>query len=360
MTGMAFCIEELKREYDTSSFFTSDRECIEYLLAVNLQPLEEYALIVTGKNVCIITPHELENSQVPEIFYVGYSSKKYQDKLQNIISKLEEFSLYGRVDTAFERQCYGDYFRGRKLEVRDITSKVQKSSQIKNEEQIERIKECVAISENAYRALADKNICKETELSVFRYIEETVMEHTGFANKMIYDFLAGARTGEVSGFPTNYRIGVQDVIIADLLPRHRGVYGDMTRTFFVGKPTDKQIYTYEILTEAMESTEEMLRPGVCAGQIYENVYKTFKKYGLEQNFPHHAGHGIGMGHYELPYFLRYEEEILQENMVVAIEPGLYYEKEFGIRIENNYLITADGAERLGKLPVAMEEFILPC
>lgn len=360
MTAMTFCIKELKKEYDTSSFFTSDRECIEYLLAVNLQPLEEYALIITEKKAYVITPHELENSQAAQIFYEGYSNKKYQDKTQNIINKLEEFAFYGRIDTAFEKLRYADYFRSRKLEVRDVTRTVLERSRIKNEEQIERIKECVVINENAYRALMNKTIRGKTELSAFRYIKETVMEHTGFTNKMIYDFLAGTRTGEVSGPPTNYEIGVQDVLIADLLPRHRGVYADMTRTFFVGKPADKQIYTYEILTEALESTEEMLRPGICAGQIYDNVYRVFNKYGLAQNFPHHAGHGLGMGYYELPIFLRDEEEILEENMVIAIEPGLYYKKEFGIRIENDYLITAAGAERLGKLPVTMEEFILPC
>lgn len=359
MTDMIFCMEELKKEYDESSFFTSDKDCIEYLLGVNLQPLEEYSLLIIRREAWVITPHALDCQDVQQILYEGYSNTRYQDKLRNIMKRLDEFSLPAKLHAAFEKLCYAEYFRSRQINVRDVTAEVRKACLIKNEEQIERIRQCVAINEKAYRALFERNIYGETELSVFRYVEEAIMEHTSYANRMIYDFLAGNRTGEVSGFPANYAISRQDTLIADLLPRHRGVYADMTRTYFAGAPGYKQEYHYEILREALQEGEELLKPGIMAKEVYEAVYKVFKKYGVEQHFPHHAGHGLGMGYYEAPFFLSGETDILQENMVVAIEPGLYFEKEFGMRIENNYLITNNGARRLGNLPVNIEEFIMP-
>ena len=269
--------------------------------------------------------------------------------ISNVVYWLDKFHVDGiRVD-AVASMLYLDYDR------RD-------GEWVANEhggkEHLEAIERCVQINESAYRAICKKEASGESEITLFGLVREKVMEHTGFSNHMIYDFLAGTRTAQVSGFPTNYRIQRGDTLIADLLPRNKGVYADMTRTFFAGKPSDKQDYIYEILCEAMQKGEEILQPGRSAGEIYEVVALVFRKYGLEYNFPHHAGHGLGLGYYETPYFLKEETETLQENMVVALEPGLYVQGEFGIRIENNYVITSNGARRLGDLPLEIGSYVL--
>lgn len=355
---MPFCLNQLKKEYDNSFFFTSNKECIEYLLLENLQPLEEYAMLVTRNDIWLFTPHPLESKAARQILYEGYSNIQYQDKIKNILCKLDEFSLPLDADVVFERKVYGDYFEKRGCRVLDVTEQVCKASRIKTKEHLEAIERCVQINESAYRAISKKEASGESEITLFGLVREKVMEHTGFSNHMIYDFLAGTRTAQVSGFPTNYRIQRGDTLIADLLPRNKGVYADMTRTFFAGKPSDKQDYIYEILCEAMQKGEEILQPGRSAGEIYEVVALVFRKYGLEYNFPHHAGHGLGLGYYETPYFLKEETETLQENMVVALEPGLYVQGEFGIRIENNYVITSNGARRLGDLPLEIGSYVL--
>lgn len=355
---MSFCLSQLKREYESSFFFTSNRECIEYLLLENLQSLEEYAVLVTKNEAWFFTPHLAACKEVNQILYEGYSNIRYQDKIKNILCKLDEISLPVTGDTAFERKVYGDYFEKRGCRVSDATQQVCKKAGIKTGKQIEAIEKCVQINEAAYRAISEKNVFKESEITLFGLVRETVMEHTGFSNQMIYDFLAGKRTAQVSGFPTNYRINRGDTLIADLLPKNNGVYADMTRTFFAGAPSDKQEYIYEILCEAMEKGEKALQPERSAGEIYESIALVFRKYGLECNFPHHAGHGLGMGYYEAPYFLKEETETLQENMVVALEPGLYVPNEFGIRIENNYVITLNGARRLGDLSLEINSYIL--
>lgn len=355
---MAFYLDKLKKEYENRLFFTSDRECIEYLLSVNLEKLEEYGLLVMNGEAWIIAPDGIDNKQVKQVLYEGYSNRRYQNKIQNILDKINEFSLPDTVDTAFERQVYSDYFQRRKMQVNDVTEEVKEAALIKTDEQIKTIENCVHITENAYRYLMNRNVKNETELSLFRYVEESIMEDTSYANGKVYDFLAGNRTAEVSGFPSNYKLCKGDTLIADLLPRHNGVYADMTRTFFAGEPTACQRMVYEILLEAMGNAEGMLKPGNRACDVYESVWSTFKKHGMEEKFPHHAGHGLGMGYYDAPYFLKEETDILQENMIVAIEPGLYLPNEFGIRIENNYLVTAEGPKRLGNLPTDMEDYIL--
>lgn len=355
---MAFYLDKLKKEYEDRMFFTSDRECIEYLLSVNLDPLEEYALLVMSGEAWVITPHEIEENRTKQVLYEGYSNRRYQNKTENILCKLNEFSLPEKADTAFESQVYVDYFRKREIQAEDITEEVKKDALVKTEEQIRTAEFCVRINENAYRNLMHRNVKHETELSLLRYMEESIMKDTSYANRKIYDFLAGKRTEDVSGFPTNYQLQSGDTLIADWLPRHNGIYADMTRTFFVEKTTKRQEEIYKILQEALESAEEMIRPGNRACDVYASVWETFKKYGMEEMFPHHAGHGIGMGYYDAPYFLKEETDILEENMIVAIEPGLYLPGEFGMRIENDYVVTAGKAKRLGDLSLDIEDYIL--
>lgn len=85
---MPFCLNQLKKEYDNSFFFTSNKECIEYLLLENLQPLEEYAMLVTRNDAWLFTPHPLESKAARQILYEGYSNIQYQDKIKNILCKL--------------------------------------------------------------------------------------------------------------------------------------------------------------------------------------------------------------------------------------------------------------------------------
>lgn len=123
---MAFSLEELKQEYSDTFFFTSQRECIEYLLLENLEVLEEYALLVTQKKALLFTPHLVESAEVASILYEGYSPVHYQDKIANIKKKLDEWQLPSKGVIAFERQCYAEYFAKRKLQIRDCTEEIQK------------------------------------------------------------------------------------------------------------------------------------------------------------------------------------------------------------------------------------------
>ena len=196
---MPFCLNQLKKEYDNSFFFTSNKECIEYLLLENLQPLEEYAMLVTRNDIWLFTPHPLESKAARQILYEGYSNIQYQDKIKNILCKLDEFSLPLDADVVFERKVYGDYFEKRGCRVLDVTEQVCKAARIKTKEHLEAIERCVQINESAYRAICKKEASGESEITLFGLVREKVMEHTGFSNHMIYDFLAGTRTAQVSG-----------------------------------------------------------------------------------------------------------------------------------------------------------------
>ena len=96
----------------------------------------------------------------------------------------------------------------------------------------------------------------------------------------------------------------------------------------------------------MTAGETELKPGRSCRDVYQAVRGAFEGVGLADYFPHHAGHGLGLTHPEAPYFVRHANETLLDGDVVTLEPGLYVPGVGGIRIERNYLVTAQGLERL--------------
>lgn len=354
---MAFCMEELLSEYQDKAFFTSHRNTIEFLIAENLDALEEYALLIMEGKAVMITPHPLDWDGGECISYCGYSAECYQDKIANIHMILRDFTIPHTVEAMSERQVHADFLQKQGCEVTDVTGIMQERAEIKTQEQTDRIRECIACNEAAYREIKEHIQKGNTEIDAYAQILTAMNTNTGFSGEMIFDLLGGKRTGEVSGKPGNYRLQNADTLIVDLLPRCRGVYADTTRTFFIGEIHPMAYQWYQTLLEALEHAENLLKPGVRAKDIYRCVQETFDEHRTGAVFPHHAGHALGFDYYEAPRFVKNEEKELREGMIVAIEPGLYLPGKMGIRIENNYRITGDGAELLGTIPLAAEQFI---
>jgi Xaa-Pro aminopeptidase len=96
----------------------------------------------------------------------------------------------------------------------------------------------------------------------------------------------------------------------------------------------------------MSAGEATLKAGTACQAVYDAVRGALAAAGLADYFPHHAGHGLGLSHPEAPFFVRHSSETLVAGDVVTLEPGVYVDGIGGIRIENNYLVKADGFDRL--------------
>ena len=170
------------------------------------------------------------------------------------------------------------------------------------------------------------------------------------------DIVAGARSAVGEGYATDYIIKKGDAIILDLLPMKNGVCSDVTRTFFVGTPTDEQREVYNIVKNALLSTEKILKAGVRACDIYAYAREKLKPY--ENTFFHHAGHKIGKRRLLQPQFLPDKTAKLKAGDIVTLEPAIYIKDKFGVRLENDYLITESGCEKLFDYPLDIENFII--
>ena len=142
-----------------------------------------------------------------------------------------------------------------------------------------------------------------------------------------------------------------ELYILDLGPCVRGYFSDTSRTFAVSEPTRQQREACEAVQSCFAVIEKLAHPGARCREIYDAVSEHLKR-AAGRTFSHHLGHGIGLSPHEYPHLNPKWDDGLMEGEVFAAEPGVYGEDlKSGIRIENDYVVTKDGVERLIDSPM---------
>jgi Xaa-Pro dipeptidase len=164
----------------------------------------------------------------------------------------------------------------------------------------------------------------------------------------------GPLFGQSSAFPhgtlTQRSLQKGDIILVDGGCSVEGYRSDVTRTIVFGKPSDKQRKVWDIVREAQIAAHKAVRPGLACEDIDRAARKVVEDagYGPDyKTFTHRLGHGIGMEGHEYPYLVRGNKLELQPGMTFSNEPGIYLYSEFGVRIEDCFVVTGDGARFLG-------------
>ncbi len=221
-------------------------------------------------------------------------------------------------------------------------------------EQYARVKE---LNVKAYDRIRKEIHAGCTEKELYDKVIDTYLSNTNGQAEYQGDFISGKRSCEIEGPATDKVIEKGDTIIVDALCAYEGVHCDTTRSYFCGEPDEEQKKAYLTLCKLLEETKDMLRPGTVAGDIFRYVDQRLKEEGYE-GLVHHAGHGLGYSWYEEPYFIAESETVLEENMLVALEPGVYLPGKFGLRVENNYRVTKDGGVDVFGYTTRLEDFII--
>jgi Xaa-Pro aminopeptidase len=152
-------------------------------------------------------------------------------------------------------------------------------------------------------------------------------------------------------------------IVIDIYPRSRrtGFYADITRTVCLGVPTKKLSHMYKTVLQAQETALRILGPGKNCKEIHVGIREYFEKahyvtsgkgkeFPFAEGFVHSTGHGVSRTLHDVPIIGSKSSNVLKVGDIVTIEPGLYYKKYGGIRIEDMVLITPSGYEVLSKFP----------
>ena len=177
-------------------------------------------------------------------------------------------------------------------------------------------------------------------------------------HEFIGDFVGGARTGAIEGPPTDYVFKAGDLFILDLSVRRGDTWSDTCRTFFLGEPTLRQREAYAAVLACQDEGARRVRAGVVASSVRPPMLAVLEARGFGGKMPHHGGHLVGPKPYMKPAFEAGCDDLIHEGDICTLEPGVYFEGEWGMRVENDYLVTADGVENLFDYPRELEHFII--
>jgi Xaa-Pro dipeptidase len=224
----------------------------------------------------------------------------------------------------------------------------------KHTDEIDQIKECMRIGKAGQEWGRDNVTAGMTELDVYNGIFAECSRTMGKPLILYGDFAVSPGMSRRGGMPTRRELKNGDMLILDFSVVVQGYRSDFTNTLVVGKsPNSDQTRLFDACVQAMAAGESELRAGQPCQVVYDAVRGSFASRNLADQFPHHAGHGLGIGHPEAPYFVKQSSETLRENDVVTLEPGVYVDGIGGIRIEHNYRITAGGYERLSQHVISL-------
>ena len=189
-----------------------------------------------------------------------------------------------------------------------------------------------------------------TELEVFNQLQAAAVEHFG-------ELLTGTgndyQCASPGGPPRRRAAEAGELYILDLGPAFRGYFADNCRTIAVTQPDDAQRTAWNHIMNVFAHVERTARPGKSARELFHEAAAILKEAPVGV-FNHHLGHGIGLYPHEAPHLNPRWDDVLEQGDVFSAEPGLYApELRAGIRLENNYLVTAGGIELLSDFPMPL-------
>jgi Xaa-Pro aminopeptidase len=185
-----------------------------------------------------------------------------------------------------------------------------------------------------------------SEFMVLRQLRQLARK-TGYERFSFTPLVAsGPRTAEPHAKATARRLAQGDLVFVDFGLKSGGLCTDITRTFILGQPSRRQARVYRAVEEACRRSAARLGSGVPVAEVDLAARDYLKSKRLGKFFVHSTGHGVGGRVHVKPRIHYKSKEILKPGMVITIEPGVYIPEWGGVRIEDMYLITDTGAEKL--------------
>lgn len=227
---------------------------------------------------------------------------------------------------------------------------VEKARMIKSEEEIKKIRKAFEISSKSF--LETLKLIKEgvTEQEIASELEYRFRKNGG--DKPSFDTIvaSGKRGALPHGVASNKKIKAHEPIVFDFGTFYQGYASDTTRVVCIGEPNNEVKEMYKVVRDAQKLGVESAREGIKALELDKIVRDYIKEKKLGDHFTHGLGHGVGLEIHELPFINGNSDLILQENMVITIEPGIYIKDKFGLRLEDTIIVRKNKPVNLVELP----------
>lgn len=216
--------------------------------------------------------------------------------------------------------------------------------------EIEALQKAVDLGDAAFTDVAQRIEPGWTEKQVAWEIEKYIRDHGG--DGLSFDtIVAGGPWGAMPhAYPRDRKLEAGEGVVIDMGCDVGGYMSDLTRTIFLGKPDDQFKKIYDIVLTAQLTAEDMVKPGMTGNDCHMIAHNVIDAAGYGETFGHGLGHGIGLEVHESPRVSRTSNDVLNDNMVFTIEPGIYVTGWGGVRIEDMIVLENGKTRVMSKAP----------
>ncbi len=241
------------------------------------------------------------------------------------------------------------------VELVETSGVVEKQRMIKDEEEIRITRQAVRIAERAFASLVPMLTAGWSERAIAHELEAK-MRFLGAEGCSFAPIVAAGAAGALPHYhPSGAIIGDATSLLIDWGAFYHGYASDLTRTLHRQNVSDDFRRSYHAVLNAQLAAIDAIGPGVAAKEVDAVARGVLESAGMGDAFKHGLGHGIGLQIHESPRMSSISEETLATGMIITVEPGVYFEGAFGIRIEDDVLVTDTGHEVLSRLPKGLDD-----
>lgn len=307
---------------------------------------------------CLLVPKHGES--ILYVYGVNYEQVKAEargfrvelvKREENLMEKVAGFVRdLGIRKLAFDTLIFENYhviterLRDTKLEPQGAL--VWSLRRIKDAEELELMRKAAELAYEGMKTAREVLSIGMREYEVAAEIEYAMRRRGSWGTAFETIVASGARSAYPHGGCFDRKIEAGDLVVIDIGASYRHYRSDMTRTFIVGKPSEKQKQIYDLVRAAQEKAIMAIKPGVKASDVDAAARGVIEKAGYGENFVHGLGHGVGLEVHEPPTLSPQSMDKLERGNVVTVEPGIYIVGFGGIRIEDMVLVNEFGAEKL--------------
>jgi Xaa-Pro aminopeptidase len=215
-----------------------------------------------------------------------------------------------------------------------ISQKVEESRSQKSQNEIKIIKQAQSITEVVYRSCKRKLEVGISELEVVDLLKEEFRKHDVYEFSFDPIIAFGKNSAKPHHKPGNTKLKFDDVIQFDFGCKLNGYCSDFSRSVYFGKPSEKFTKIYNIVKEAQNIVFKYAKVGLECSILHNLAYQYIKSKGYGEYFTHSLGHSVGLDIHETPTLSKNDHTKIKKGMIFTVEPGIYIEGEFGIRLED--------------------------
>jgi Xaa-Pro aminopeptidase len=327
---------------------------LRYLAGYGAPALERLtALVVRSDGDPVLVVPELERpraaaSPAGEVaeFLVW---KDGQDPFQTVREVLPSSGSVGVTDQMFAAHVLGLQRAAPAVRFVSASLVLAPLRLVKEPSEIDLLAEAGRSADESFRRTCSGGLEGRREREVARALRDHLVD-TGHDEVMFWIVGSGPNGASPHHDSGERRIERGDTVVMDFGGMLGGYFSDITRTVTVGEPDAEVQEVHHVVREAQERAFRAVRPGVACQEVDGVARSVIEAAGYGDAFIHRTGHGIGLDVHEDPYIVEGNAQALEPGMCFSIEPGIYLDRRFGVRIEDIVTVTEEGAVRLNNAP----------